>query len=716
MRPPLLNSLFAPARSLAGVGPRIEALLNKLVAPRHATAHARVIDLLWHLPQGIVDRQLTPRIADAHIGETVTLEVTVTEHRPGGPRRGARGPYRVLVEDASGALELVYFKADPAYLKRLLPEGSRRLISGKLEAYDGWLQMPHPDHVVPIAAASDEGPNGSAATKALPVLEPVYPLTAGLTNATLRKAITQGLARLPALPEWIDAGWRKQNSWPSFADALKRLHAPETEADLTPSAPARLRLAYDELLGNQLALAAMRQRLRRSAGRRLAAPGKLRQAILATLPFKLTAAQRRALSEIDADLAGPHRMLRLLQGDVGSGKTIVALLAMATAVEAGGQTALIAPTELLARQHLKTIEGFAVRAGVRIALLTGREKGREREGILGALREGRIELLIGTHALLQDPVDFHDLAFVVIDEQHRFGVHQRLALQGKGSGSGAELLVMTATPIPRTLLLTSYGDMEVSRLDEKPPGRKPITTSIVPSERQEEIVGALDRAMAGGAQAYWVCPLVAESEILDIAAAEERHAELSKRFGDRIGLVHGRLPGAEKDRVMASFAAGEISILVSTTVIEVGVDVPNASIMVIEHAERFGLAQLHQLRGRVGRGAKQSSCILLYRKPLSEAARARLEVMRRTEDGFIIAEEDLRLRGGGELLGTRQSGLPAFRVARLPEDEELLQAARDEARLVLARDPELKSARSEPLRLLLYLFERDGAIKLIRAG
>jgi ATP-dependent DNA helicase RecG len=708
MRPALLATIFAPARSLKGVGPRIEGLLNKLVAPRHQSAHARVIDLLWHLPQGAIDRALTPRIADARIGELATLEVTVAEHRGGGRRRGFGAPYRVLVEDSSGALELVYFNADPAYLKRLLPEGSRRLISGKLESYDGWLQMPHPDHVVAVDAASD--------VAKLPLLEPIYPLTAGLTNTTVRKIVAQGLERLPALPEWIDATWRERNSWPGFANALRRMHEPQSTADLELSAPARTRLAYDELLANQLALAVIRQRLRRSAGRPLTAPGKLRKTILAKLPFKLTGAQARALAEIDADLADPHRMLRLLQGDVGSGKTVVALLAMATAVEAGAQAALMAPTELLGRQHLKTIETFAAPAGLRIALLSGREKGGERKEILAALAEGRVDILIGTHALFQEPVAFRDLAFVVIDEQHRFGVHQRLALQAKGTGRGAELLVMTATPIPRTLLLTGYGDMDVSRLDEKPPGRKPITTRVIPDERLEELVTELERPIAKGAQVYWVCPLVAESEVLDIAAAEERYADLKKRFGDKVGLVHGRLTGKEKDRVMAAFAAGDLSILVSTTVIEVGVDVPNASIMVIEHAERFGLAQLHQLRGRVGRGAAQSSCILLYRKPLSEAAQTRLSVMKSTEDGFVIAEEDLKLRGGGEVLGTRQSGLPEFRVARLPEDEALLQAARDEVRLTLFRDPELAGPHAEELKLLLYLFERDDAIKLMRAG
>ena len=550
----------------------------------------------------------------------------------------------------------------------------------------------------------------------LPLLEPIYPLTAGLTNTTLRKVIAQALERLPSLPEWIDAAWHERNAWPSFGEALKRMHSPETGADFALSAPARTRLAYDELLANQLALAVIRQRLRRSAGRRLAAPGKLRQAIVAKLAFKLTRAQGRALSEIDADLADPHRMLRLLQGDVGSGKTVVALLAMATAVEPGAQAALMAPTELLARQHLKTIGSFAASAGLNIALLSGREKGAERKDILTALAEGRINILIGTHALFQEPVAFHDLALVVIDEQHRFGVHQRLALQAKGTGRGAELLVMTATPIPRTLLLTSYGDMDVSRLDEKPPGRKPVTTSVMPDERLETLVNELERPIAKGGQIYWVCPLVAESEVLEIAAAEERHAALQKRFGDKVGLVHGRLSGKEKDRVMAAFAAGGLSILVSTTVIEVGVDVPNASIMVIEHAERFGLAQLHQLRGRVGRGQAQSSCILLYRKPLSEAAQTRLNVMKSTEDGFVIAEEDLKLRGGGEVLGTRQSGLPEFRVARLPEDEALLQVARDEAGLTLTRDPELRGPHSEVLKLLLYLFERDDAIKLMRAG
>jgi ATP-dependent DNA helicase RecG len=706
MRPPRLAPLFATVRVLKGVGPRIEGLLNKLVAPRLAGAHARAIDLLWHLPVDLIDRAIMPSIAEAEVGALATLEVTVAEHRPGGGRRGARAPYKVLVEDSTGALELVYFNADPTYLKRLLPVGEKRLISGKIEAYDGWLQMPHPDHVAPL--------DGNGGT--LPLIEPVYPLTAGLSNTTLRKVIDGALRQIPKLPEWIDPAFLAEQGWPSFGEAIRRLHAPQAEADLLPGAPARARLAYDELLAHQFALAIIRQRLKKRAGRELRAPGELRKAIVAALPFALTGAQIRALAEIDADMGSGNRMLRLLQGDVGSGKTVVAQLAMANAVEAHTQAALMAPTELLARQHLATISGFAEAVRLRVALLTGRERGRERNAILDALKDGSIDILIGTHALFQETIQFRDLGLVVIDEQHRFGVHQRLALQAKGTGTGAELLVMTATPIPRTLLLTSYGDMDVSRLDEKPPGRKPIVTRTIPLERLDEVIDGVDRAVDRSAQVYWVCPLVAESEVLDIAAAEERYAALRARFGDKVGLVHGKLAGKDKDAVMAAFASGALSILVSTTVIEVGVDVPNATIMIIEHAERFGLAQLHQMRGRVGRGAAESSCILLYRQPLGETARERLNVMRSTEDGFVIAEADLWLRGGGDVLGTRQSGLPAFRIAVLPQHQVLLEAARDGARLRLSRDPELKGKDAEALRLLLYLFERDDAVRLIRAG
>ncbi len=440
----------------------------------------------------------------------------------------------------------------------------------------------------------------------------------------------------------------------------------------------------------------------------------MRKALIEALPYSLTPSQTRAVAEIVADLAKPERMLRLLQGDVGSGKTVVALLACAAVIEGGRQAALMAPTEILARQHFNTITPLAAAAGIRVAILTGRERGRERSDILARLAFGEIHVLVGTHAMFQEDVEFRDLALAVVDEQHRFGVHQRLALASKGVA--VDVLVMTATPIPRTLVLTYFGDMDVSELREKPAGRRPVDTRAVPLSRLDEIVEAVGRALAEGRSVYWVCPLVEESENIDLAAAEDRFAALEQRFGAMVALVHGRMKGVEKDRAMARFAAGETRLLVATTVIEVGVDVPEATVMVIEHAERFGLAQLHQLRGRIGRGAEASSCLLLYKPPLGDSAKARLEIMRATEDGFRIAEEDLKLRGEGDVLGTRQSGMPGFRVARIHLHGKLIGPARDDASLILVRDPKLASSRGQALRHLLYLFERDEAIRLIRAG
>jgi ATP-dependent DNA helicase RecG len=542
----------------------------------------------------------------------------------------------------------------------------------------------------------------------------VYGQTEGLTSRMLARSVGLALERLPALPEWQDAGWLQQNGFPPFRDALAALHRPESVEATAPETGARRRVAYDELLASQLALALVRADQKRVAGRRNSGDGALVSALAATLPYRLTDAQRRAVDDIRADMAKPERMLRLLQGDVGSGKTAVALMAMASAAEAGRQSALMAPTEILARQHAERLKPLAAAIGLRLELLTGREKGAERARVLAGLADGEIHSVIGTHALFQQSVAFRDLGLAVVDEQHRFGVHQRLLLGAKGEA--VDMLVMTATPIPRTLALTWFGDMDVSILDEKPAGRQPISTRVVPLERLDEVVAGIGRAIERGAQVYWVCPLVAESEALDVAAATERFETLVQFFGDRVGLLHGQMPARDKDAAMARFVAGETRILVSTTVIEVGVDVPNATIMVIEHAERFGLAQLHQLRGRVGRGAGASTCILLYKGPLNPVSEARLAIMRETEDGFRIAEEDLRLRGEGEVLGTRQSGMPGFKVARPDLDGDLLAAARDDARLIVERDPALRSARGEALRVLLYLFERDAAVRLIRAG
>jgi ATP-dependent DNA helicase RecG len=693
LRPEILFPLFAPVTALPGVGPRFGKLIGKL-------AGDNVAALCWHLPTGLIDRSLAPKIVDAPTGAIVTLTVVVDGHvAPGNQRQ----PYKVRCRDETGFIHLVFFNARPDYLLKALPVGEVRVVSGRVDRFGVELQMTHPDYIVPVADLAT-----------LQKVEPVYPLTTGLTPKVLGKAVRESLARAPELPEWIDAAYLKRQGWAGWRQSLLTAHQPATERDLTPETPARQRLAFDELLANQLALALVRARQRRQAGRRIRGDGRLQAKAVSALPFALTPSQQQSLKEIQSDMASESRMLRLLQGDVGSGKTVVALLAMLTAVEGGFQAALLAPTEILARQHLATIEPLAQAAGIRVAVLTGRDKASARDDILAGLASGEIALVVGTHALFQEDVAFHDLALAVIDEQHRFGVHQRLMLAAKGQAT--DVLVMTATPIPRTLMMTTYGDLDASRLLEKPAGRQPIDTRTIPLERLDEVVAAADRAVRKGARVYWVCPLVEESEAVDLAAAEERHAHLAQLFGDRVGLVHGRLKAAAKDKVMADFAEGRIQILVSTTVIEVGVDVPAATVMVIEHAERFGLAQLHQLRGRVGRGRARSTCLLLYQAPLGETAKARLQILRETEDGFRIAEEDLRLRGAGELLGTRQSGMPEFRLADLAVHGELLAAARDDARMIVERDPELSGVRGPALRVLLYLFERDAAVKTVRSG
>ncbi len=712
MRPAALTPLFATTQSLGGIGPRLQTLLEKLLDVPAGVTSPRIVDLLFHLPTGVIDRRATPTIADAVPGTIATLVVRVLRHR--APPRNSKAPHKVTCEDDSGRIDVVFFRADRRFVERQLPVGEIRYLSGRIEQYGEIKQMAHPDYIV-----------SEDARATLPALEPVYPLTAGLSGKVLLKAMRQAVSLVPALPEWQDAAWLAARGYPSASDALQHIHTPSDPVHVTNTDLPWQRLAYDELLAGQLALALIRASDRASSGRAISGDGRIREKIADALPFQLTGSQRQAVEEIADDMAGSGRMLRLLQGDVGSGKTVVALLAMAIAVEAGAQAAIMAPTEVLARQHLETIAPLAEAAGLRIQLLTGREKGKTRQQILTLLADGHVDILIGTHALFQPDVVFRDLAFAVIDEQHRFGVHQRLALQSKGTGGGANVLVMTATPIPRTLLMTHYGDLDVSRLTEKPAGRKPITTRIVSSDRIEDVIDGLRRAISDGAQVYWICPLVETSETSELAAAEERHAQLSQIFAgatsrtletSTVGLLHGQMSGKAKDETMAAFAAGELSILVATTVVEVGVDVPNASIMVIEHAERFGLAQLHQLRGRVGRGERQSSCLLLYRGPLGETARQRLEMMRDTEDGFLIAEKDLELRGGGEVLGARQSGMPTFRVAEVPGFEELLQAARDDARLILETDPQLQSPRGIALRTLLYLFDRDEAVRLFRAG
>ncbi|MGL4637733.1 MAG: ATP-dependent DNA helicase RecG [Beijerinckiaceae bacterium] len=700
MRPSLLDPIFAPLTSLSGVGPKLAPLFDRLLA--RDPHNARVVDVLLHVPTGAIDRRLRPLLRDAPFNETVTVKVTVEAHRPPPPGR-ARVPFRVLVSDETADMEVAFFNPRVGQIQSMLPVGGTRWLSGKLELFDGLRQMVHPERIL------DENQLAS-----MPPVEAIYPMTEGIGPRVMARTAKAALMRLPVLPEWQDQSWLAKQNWKSFAHCLETLHDPKDLGGFAPESPLRQRLAYDELLANQLAIIMVRAQMKRAAGREIIGNGQISAMIRQQLPFALTDGQEKALVEIARDMASPERMLRLLQGDVGSGKTVVGLLAMAIAVEAGKQAAMMAPTEILARQHYERLQPLASAANLRIALLTGRDRVAERRATLEGLADGSIDIVVGTHALFQDQVVFKNLALAVVDEQHRFGVHQRLALSSKGEG--VDLLVMTATPIPRTLVLTYFGDMDVSILREKPAGRKPIDTRAMPLDRLDEVTVGISRAVDKGAQVYWVCPLVAESEVLDVSAAEERFVHLKSVMGDKVDMVHGQMPGPDKDRAVERFSKGETRVLVSTTVIEVGVDVPNASIMVIEHAERFGLSQLHQLRGRVGRGAASSTCILLYKAPPGETAKARLAIMRETEDGFRIAEEDLKLRGEGDVLGTKQSGAPGFRLVDMAVHSDLIGVARDDAMLIHSKDPGLTSERGKALRILLYLFERDEAVKLLRAG
>ncbi|SFS10902.1 ATP-dependent DNA helicase RecG [Yoonia litorea] len=693
-RPEILFPLFADLTRLDGIGPKSAQVLTGA-----GVSHPR--DLLFTLPASGIDRSRRNSLTDVVPPATATVEVTVGAHQP--PRNRGR-PYRVFVDDAQSSFQLVFFHARPDYLQRLLPVGERRLVSGKVEVFDGVAQMVHPDHVVPPEAAAD-----------IPAFEPVYPLHAGITQKAMWKATRSALAFAPDLAEWIDPALKAREGWPDWKGALEAAHNPQSSQDISPFAKSRERLAYDELLAHQLTLALARAATRRSKGIASQDTGVLAAKVLAQLPYEPTGAQLRAVAEIRDDLASPFRMNRLLQGDVGAGKTLVALMALLTVVEAGGQGVMMAPTEILARQHLEGLKPLAEAAGLRIEVLTGRDKGKLRREKLDALAEGRINILVGTHAVFQADVHFHDLRLAVIDEQHRFGVAQRMELGTKGRA--VDVLVMTATPIPRSLALAQYGDMDVSILDEKPPGRTPVQTALVSATRMDEVVEKLRRAVNDGRQAYWVCPLVEESEVLEVTAAEERFKRLRAALGEGVvGLVHGQMPPSDKDAAMARFVVGETKVLVATTVIEVGVDVPNASIMVIEHAERFGLAQLHQLRGRVGRGAAASTCLLLYQTPLSESGKRRLEILRETEDGFRISEEDLAMRGAGDVIGTAQSGIPRFRIADLERHAGQMATAQSDARKLLSDDPTLTTERGKAARTLLWLMEQDKAIRLISVG
>jgi len=693
-RPEILFPLFSDLETLQGVGPKTATHFAQMGIEKPR-------DLIFTLPHSGIDRQRRESIRDVTAPAVVTVAVTVGRHIP-PPSRGR--PYRVEVTDAKTTFQLVFFHAHADYIQKILPTGQQRIVSGRVEIFDSIAQMVHPDHVLRIEDADE-----------IPEYEPVYPLTSGVSLRLMTKAIDAAIERIVPLDEWIDPAQKSKAKWPDWDQAISAAHAPKNNTDLAPATATRERLAYDEFFAHQLTLALARAVERRGKGHASIATGKMQSKVLTALPYQATGAQERAISEIAADMAKPLRMNRLLQGDVGSGKTLVALMSLLVAVESGGQGVMMAPTEILARQHLAGLQPLAEAAGVVLELLTGRDKGGERAAKLKALKSGDIQILVGTHAVFQKDVEFQDLRLAIVDEQHRFGVRQRLELSAKGLR--ADVLVMTATPIPRSLSLAQYGDMDISVLDEKPPGRKPIRTAMVSTQRIAEVVDHMRKAISEGRQAYWVCPLVEESEVVDMIAAQERFKTLRAALGEGVvGLVHGQMPPAEKDAAMKRFNAGETKVLVATTVIEVGVDVPNATIMVIERAESFGLAQLHQLRGRVGRGSEQSTCLLMYQSPMSETASRRLEIMRETEDGFVIAEEDLAMRGAGDLIGTAQSGLPRFRIADIESQAGLMAIAQSDARKLLAEDADLTSPRGKAARTLLWLMEQDKAIRLISVG
>ncbi|WIJ23712.1 ATP-dependent DNA helicase RecG [Devosia sp. RR2S18] len=700
-RPESLSPLFRSLRSIKGVGDKLAALLTRYFgAPDGQEAIA--LDILMHMPSGVVDRRRQVGIAEAYLNQIVTLRLHIDRHQP-PPRGKPHVPHRVFAHDETGEVQLVFFRAQGGWVEKALPIGEERFVSGQIGFFNGEKQITHPDYVVE--------PDKFAT---LPLVEPVYPLTQGLSSKALAKLVRQVVESVPSLPEWIDPQTLASRNWPSFGAAMHMVHLPTAPGEAELWSPARMRLAYDEYLAGQITLQLIRSTMVAARGIARTFTGELTGRVTEALPFSLTAGQQRAVDEIRADLASPDRMSRLLQGDVGAGKTVVALMAMAAMAESGAQSAMMAPTELLAAQHYKTLKPLCDAAGLGCELLTGKLPAAERRAKLAGIAGGETDIVVGTHALFQSGVEFRNLGLTVVDEQHRFGVHQRLALSDKGKHT--DLLVMTATPIPRTLVLTHFGDMAVSILREKPRGRQPIDTAVLSIGEYDRIVARLQARLSEGAQAFWVCPLVEESEHLEVVAAEERSAELHKVFGDQVALVHGRMSAAAKQEVMQRFAANELKLLVATTVIEVGVDVPNASIMIIEHAERFGLAQLHQLRGRVGRGSTRSACLLLYKDPLSETAKARLETIKSTEDGFVIAERDLELRGQGDVLGTRQSGMPGYRLAVPDVHRHLLEFAHEEARTLLARNPGLSGPEGEAARTLLYLVRKDLAIPLIRAG
>ena len=668
-----------PVTAMKGVGPRNAERLEKI-------GISSVQDVLFHLPSRYQDRTRVLAIGTLRPGDQAVIEAKV---ELADIKFGRRRSLLVRVADGTGSLTLRFFHFSGAQ-KASLVRGVKLRCFGEVRSGPSSLEMIHPEYQRIDAEQESEVEES---------LTPIYPTTEGMHQLSWRGMTDQALQLLEqetnGLHEWLPQELLSKMQLTELGAAVRFLHRPPPDADqdllLTGKHPAQKRLAFEELLAHQLGLRKLRSQLRKTKAPLLQGSGQLVQTLLQQLPFQLTSAQQRVTQEISNDINQPHPMMRLIQGDVGSGKTVVAALAALQAVEAGFQVAIMAPTELLAEQHMLNLHGWLQPLNVEVAWLTSRHKGKSRQETLATIADGTAQVIVGTHALFQDDVSYNRLGLVIIDEQHRFGVHQRMALRDKGAGGQLvpHQLIMTATPIPRTLAMTAYADLDLSIIDELPPGRKPVTTVVLPNSRRSEVVQRVESACQEGRQAYWVCTLIEESEALQCQAAEDSAAELEQALPDlKVGLVHGRLKAADKESIMANFKQGKLDLLVATTVIEVGVDVPNASLMVIENPERLGLAQLHQLRGRIGRGSAESHCVLMYHSPISENARERLGIMRETNDGFVIAQKDLELRGPGEVLGTRQTGEMQFRIADVMRDQPLLPQVQQAAELILQNYPE----------------------------
>ena len=696
IRPQFLFPLFGSLENLKGIGSKTVLNLKKI-------GIYKPLDFLYSFPTNLKTRVFANTVSDLNVNKVVIIKIKIIKHN----FKYFKGPLNIEVTDGLKKINLIFFNAKNDWIKKNFPIEQERIISGKLEKYKNQFQIIHPDYIEKIFDIDK-----------IPVIEPIYSLTKGISQKVFLNSVNQILQLISeeiSNCEWINKKRLKEMNWTDFKNSLKKIHNPKTNEDISLNSNYRLRLAYDELLSHQLSLVIARSFSKKNTKKRKKIGYKFSTLMKKRLPFSLTNSQEKCIAEIQSDLSRDERMYRLIQGDVGSGKTLVAFFSMLFVAENSGQAVLMVPTDILAKQHYNNFQEYTKDIEVNSVLLTGKMKTNEKKQVLEAIKLGQADIIIGTHSLFQKGVIFENLELVIIDEQHKFGVQQRHDLIQKGEN--LDILVMTATPIPRTLELANYGDMDISRILDKPMNRQKIDTSIISEKKIEILISRILEICKKGTQSYWVCPLIEEGDKSELVAIEQRFSSLNKMLpGIKIDILHGKMSEEQKNKIMTSFKNGNIQILLATTVIEVGIDVPNATIIVIEGAERFGLAQLHQLRGRVGRGKKQSNCILIYSKNIGRLGKERLEVLRKFDNGFDIAEEDLKMRGGGNPIGQQQSGIPKFRIANLDFDKELLSYANQDANEIIKNNKYLKGEHGKNLRVLLHLMNKDNSLKLLESG